>query len=77
VVDLEQDEAVSEDLSSEEDAIAAEPAFALEEVSEEEDDMIAAEPAFGLEDISDEVASQAGEILDPDPGNPFITNSTS
>jgi len=94
VVDLEEDKAVSEDKSSEDDVIAAESAFGLEEVSEEEDaqagepafgleevseeeDAQAGEPAFGLEEISDEVASQAGEILDPDPGNPFITNSTS
>ena len=76
VVDLEEDKAVSEDKSSEDDVIAAESAFGLEEVSEEEDAQ-AGEPAFGLEEISDEVASQAGEILDPDPGNPFITNSTS
>jgi molecular chaperone DnaK len=76
VVDLEEDEAVSEDLSLEDDLITAESAFELDKVSSE-DDLIIAESAFELDEVSEEVASQAGEILDPDPGNPFILNSTS
>jgi molecular chaperone DnaK len=51
-------------------------AFELDKVSSE-DDLIIAESAFELDEVSEEVASQAGEILDPDPGNPFILNSTS
>ncbi|WP_413163945.1 molecular chaperone DnaK [Capilliphycus salinus ALCB114379] len=76
MVDLEEDEAVSEDFSSEDDLSNAESAFEPEEVSKQED-AIAAEPAFGLEEVPEDVASEAGEILEPDPGNPFIINSTS
>ncbi len=77
MVDLEEDENVSEDLSSFEDVITAQPDDHSESLSLEDEDLFKAKPAFELEEVSEEIASQAGEILDPDPGNPFIINSSS
>ena len=77
VVDLKQEEVASEDLPSEEDLSSADSSASGREEVSEEDDSVAVEPAFGLEAVPEEVASQAGEILEPDPGNPFLINSGS